>query len=136
MGMLEKDAAKRIPSAKALTRELQRVEDRLSNQHDPQTMAKKDEGEKPMEKTPSSSDSDRIAWKRLLAAGALLATLLVLLYAIQRPPSPEKRLRRANDLVTVGGRENDARAAEQLNALISEHPQNPQAAKAASLVSG
>ncbi len=131
MQMLDKDAAKRVPSAKALTRELERVEQRLIQEADHKTGGGFDQ-------------SDAVArWPVPAASNSLLRNpwaigVLLLIFGIiaggfwlsLRPPSAATRMKTAREyleLKTPGGKK---LAEMELDALLVEHPKSPESIEA------
>jgi hypothetical protein len=126
MRMLHKDPAKRIPSAKALTRELERVEQRLIEEEEgnkAEVSAEPVGWVRPGRREEPRAPVYRNPW--VIAAGVLVAALAVCVYFATRTPKAEKRMQAAQAFLAQGTDEGNDRAMEELEALLSEHPESP-----------
>ena len=141
MHMLEKDAAKRVPSAKALTRELERVEQRLIEAAE----GKKAEGSakrvpaarSPARGKPTTAGKPvsplRNVWPIGIAVLLLVGVAAVISFST-RPPAAATRMKAAREYIDEGSVAGNKLAEEQLQALVGEHPDSELVAEAKELL--
>lgn len=135
MHMLEKDAAKRVPSAKALTRELERVEQRLIQAAEGKKVEVSAEpvlvARSPARGKPASPL--RNAWPIGVAA-LLLVGVAAVIWLSTRPPAAATRMKAAREYIDEGSAARNKLAEEQLQALVDEHPDSEFVAEAKELL--
>ena len=131
MQMLEKDPTKRVPSAQALVRELNRVHSQLeAGQTGRRPTAVSDRVIRT--ETRQATRSWQFLW---LVAGVLCLALIGYCgYRAFRPVPPEERMARAEELIKVGSPGALQEAVAELRELIRKHPTDPHRQKAEILI--